>query len=668
MRRWLRVFPAIILTATFLFSTYTAPKARADTFNPNQIISAPVFDNYGTMSPTDINNFLNSFPNSCISPNSGFTSIDPIGYNPTDGFIYGGYASAGQVIYDAAQAYGINPQVLLSTTQKEQSLVAGGAGYCDNGDEHKYAAAMGYGCPDGGTRYSYSGVNLYARNGVTHWSVNPTCVNSVSKVGFSQQMIRAAWLLKFGEQRAQGNVGWAVVKGNWNNSDDPQTCYGGPMTTGNFQRCPNTSTTYYDGYTTIDGSAVHMDNGATAALYWYTPHFSGNQNFFNIFQNWFGSPYVSAQPWQWQLADVSPFVDSGRTRPFNHGNGGVSLAPGGKAYIRVKARNMGYQTWTQSVVRLGATRPQDRCSAFADGTWLSCGRIAMQESSVAPGETATFDFTLTAPSQVGSYQECFNVVAEGITWLNDQGVCFGVDVLNQRSASSEVTSTLGSGSMLRPGDYLESVDRQSVFRVQDDGNTVLYTDFKPTWYTGMQGNVDRLVMQTDGNLVLYNKSNQPLWASGTNGNPGAYFAIQTDGNAVIYSASNVPLWASGTNGQPDGLSYVNHYVMQGDLLPMQELRTANGKYTLIFQGDGNLVLYSQSRALWASGTENRGAASVSMQGDGNLVVYNKNHQALWHSHTYGQGVSRLVMQDDGNLVIYNSANRPTWNTGTQGQN
>ena len=35
-----------------------------------------------------------------------------------------------------------------------------------------------------------------------------------------------------------------------------------------------------------------MDNGATAALNWYTPHFHGNQNFFNLFSGWFGSPLI----------------------------------------------------------------------------------------------------------------------------------------------------------------------------------------------------------------------------------------------------------------------------------------------------------------------------------------------------------------------------------------
>jgi hypothetical protein len=278
-----------LLLIVALTTSSLVGKATAATFNPSQIIDDGVFNNTSSMNATQIDAFLNSFPNSCISPNSGFKAIDPTGYSPTNGFSYGGFVTAGQVIYDSGQVYGLNPQVLLTTLQKEQSLVVGGSGYCNNGDEHKYAAAVGYGCPDSGTTYSYTGLNLYQRNGVTVTSTGTTCVNSSSKAGFSQQVIRAAWLLKFGQQRSLGNIGWAVVRGNWNNSDDPQTCYGGPMTQGTWQRCPSGATTYYDGYTTIDGTAVHMNTGATAALYWYTPHFSGNQHFFDIFTAWFGS-------------------------------------------------------------------------------------------------------------------------------------------------------------------------------------------------------------------------------------------------------------------------------------------------------------------------------------------------------------------------------------------
>lgn len=282
----------LLMAVTLLSVAFPLNKVNAATFNPNRIIDDGIFDSTNTMNASQVDSFLNSFPNSCISANSGFRAIDPNGYNPSQGFIYGGYVTAGQVIYDASQAYGLNPQVLLTTLEKEQSLVTGRnnfSGYCNNGDQHKYAAAVGYGCPDSGTTYSYTGLSLYQRNGVVISDTGTTCVNSASKAGFSQQVIRAAWLLKFGQQRSKGNINWAVIKGNWNNSDDPQTCYGGPMTQGTWQRCPSGSTTYYDGYTTIDATSVHMDTGGTAALYWYTPHFAGNQNFFNIFTSWFGS-------------------------------------------------------------------------------------------------------------------------------------------------------------------------------------------------------------------------------------------------------------------------------------------------------------------------------------------------------------------------------------------
>ncbi len=277
------------LIGTFLLSigAFGSSKVGASV-NYNKLIDDFVFSNSSKMTSSQIDSFLNTFADSCISTGAKFTAPDPTGYNPTHGYLYGSNVSAGHVIYDAAQAYDLNPQVLLATLQKEQSLVSGDAG-CST---LRYTGAMGYGCPDGGTTYHYSGVNLYSINGHEVTSVSGTCVNSSSKAGFSQQVIHAAWLLKFGQQRSLGNTGWAVIKGNWDNSDDPGTCYAGPMTQGYRKRCSSDKkTTYFDGYTTIDGTSVHMDTGATAALYWYTPHKAGNLNFVNIFTEWFGSPY-----------------------------------------------------------------------------------------------------------------------------------------------------------------------------------------------------------------------------------------------------------------------------------------------------------------------------------------------------------------------------------------
>ena len=271
--------------------TIFSPQASA-AFNKNQIMSDLIFDKKGSMSASQIDAFLNARSHSCISTNRGFAAKLPTGYSPTGGFTFGSYASAGSVIHAAAQAYDINPQILIVTLEKEQSLVTGRnnfSGYCNNGSEHKYASAMGYGCPDSGGSHSYSNVSLYRRNGVVHSTTGSTCVNTKEKAGFSQQVIRAAWLLKFAQQRSRGNINWSIVRGNWDNSDDPQSCYSGPMTRGTWRVCPSGSATYYDGYRTIDGSATLMGSGATAAFYWYTPHFHGNQLLVSLFEDWFGS-------------------------------------------------------------------------------------------------------------------------------------------------------------------------------------------------------------------------------------------------------------------------------------------------------------------------------------------------------------------------------------------
>lgn len=265
--------------AVIVLHTGTAAAA----FDANRLMDDNLFDDKNSMNAAQIDSFLNAH-GSCLSTNSGFSAPDPIGYSPSAGFKYGGNVSAGTVIYDSAQAYDLNPKVLIATLQKEQSLITSTS--CSTNTISK---AVGYACPDGGSSYSYSGVNLYTRNGVTYTSVSGICVNSAAKAGFTQQLIRAAWLLKFSQQRSLGHISWAIIRGNWDNSDDLEVCYKGPVTKGWRQVCPSGSTTYYDGQRIIDGTTVTLTTGASAALYWYTPHFSGNRNFVNIYESWFGS-------------------------------------------------------------------------------------------------------------------------------------------------------------------------------------------------------------------------------------------------------------------------------------------------------------------------------------------------------------------------------------------
>lgn len=57
------------------------------------------------------------------------------------------------------------------------------------------------------------------------------------------------------------------------------------------------------------------------------------------------------------------------------------------------------------------------------------------------------------------------------------------------------------------------------------------------------------LMQTDGNLVTYNRSGVAIWHSGTHMHPGSWIEMQKDGNLVIYAPGKVPVWASFTSGE-----------------------------------------------------------------------------------------------------------------------
>jgi hypothetical protein len=252
---------AVAITAGLLLQ-HTLPAQASVNFN--DLMDDAIFENTGTMSAGQIDSFLNSFPNSCISSSNGFSTPDPTGWSASEpnnhGYTFGGNVTAGQAIFDASRIYHINPQVLLATMQKEQTIVTGSgspSSYCHYTNQSPGNACnqsiyntvggcvfigMSYACP-GGCDASYS--------------------------GFSLQLIAGAWLFRFAEERSQG------ITSGYSGYDpgDSSIGYGGPQV-----GVPDTLQ---------DGNTVIPQTGATAALYYYTPFESSS--FDNIFMSWFGS-------------------------------------------------------------------------------------------------------------------------------------------------------------------------------------------------------------------------------------------------------------------------------------------------------------------------------------------------------------------------------------------
>src|SRR5690348_7783978 len=115
-----------------VIGAFVQNKTAQAAFDPNHVIEDSIYENIGTMSAAQIDSFLNSQPQSCISTNAGFTTPDPTGWSQSvgtnHGYTFGGNVSAGTAIYHTAQIYHINPQVIIATLQYEQSVITGTAG------------------------------------------------------------------------------------------------------------------------------------------------------------------------------------------------------------------------------------------------------------------------------------------------------------------------------------------------------------------------------------------------------------------------------------------------------------------------------------------------------------------------------------------------------------
>ncbi|MGQ0619213.1 MAG: choice-of-anchor U domain-containing protein [Panacagrimonas sp.] len=171
---------------------------------------------------------------------------------------------------------------------------------------------------------------------------------------------------------------------------------------------------------------------------------------------------------------------------------------------------------------------------------------------------------------------------------------------------------------------------------QPDGNLVIYNilDNRAVWATGTQSNPGSVLrMQADGQLLMYKSEAAdaiPIWGREVTQNAGRFslnpgefitsfdrkLVMQPDGNLVLYKFQQRgnqqlgALFSTRTNGNP-------------------------GSYAT-FQTDGNLVVYnSMGRSIWATNTSGLVNATLKLQSDGNLVVIRDNGTTAFFTNTNG---------------------------------
>eukprot|EP01032_Pedospumella_encystans_P011392 gene11392-13244_t len=207
-------------------------------------------------------------------------------------------------------------------------------------------------------------------------------------------------------------------------------------------------------------------------------------------------------------------------------------------------------------------------------------------------------------------------------------------------------SSLQSGETCKPNNSLKANGYE--LRFQDDLNLVLYKGSNAYWASesGATSNVGKdcdLVMEAGGNLKM-----GTYWESKTGGNPGAFLKLEDYGVATIYSADGTKvLWTSSV-------------LPSGAEVPAEDKSIFSScmKYELVFQKDGNLVLYehqiSSRTALWVSYTY-KNAKTLRLKSGGDLVIYDNSNDAVWSTNTDVSGSHLKV--EKGFISVSSGATR-----------
>jgi pimeloyl-ACP methyl ester carboxylesterase len=108
---------------------------------------------------------------------------------------------------------------------------------------------------------------------------------------------------------------------------------------------------------------------------------------------------------------------------------------------------------------------------------------------------------------------------------------------------------------------------------------------------------------------------------------------------------------------PDGNPSTSSVLLPRETLrPGGGLTAPNGQYRVIYQPDGNLVVYrADNSAVWSSATSGTSPNVAWMQSDGNFVLYDPVGAPIWHTHTYGNPGAYLSLQNNGSLVVYSAS-------------
>lgn len=103
-------------------------------------------------------------------------------------------------------------------------------------------------------------------------------------------------------------------------------------------------------------------------------------------------------------------------------------------------------------------------------------------------------------------------------------------------------------TLCAPESFLVSSNGQNTLEIDTNGNLAIYrVNRVATWSTTTSGQNAYLILQQDGNLVLYSQG-QAIWATGTTS--GHQVVLHDDGQLVMYDVAGQKVWTSSSDVRP----------------------------------------------------------------------------------------------------------------------
>lgn len=198
----------------------------------------------------------------------------------------------------------------------------------------------------------------------------------------------------------------------------------------------------------------------------------------------------------------------------------------------------------------------------------------------------------------------------------------------------------------------------------------------------------RLVLRSDGNVVILTLKNAVLWQSGTVGTGGTRLTVGTNGNLTLTTAKGAITWqtqsvgvaspslllgttgtatltdATGRTAWSSALGYVHDTLATGGALKVSQSMVARGgAFTLTLGNDGNLVeTATGGRSVWSTDTAGSGATSLTVRTDGNVVLYTPSWKTPWSTATAGVTKPSVQVRNTGAVVLADGSGRTAWST------